>query len=78
MCMFASLRTYLRASIYVTVCVYIFARLHACVCLRAYECVRMCKRMCLSVRPYPCTCVFISAFVIMFANQMCACGCAHI
>ena len=31
MCIGASLRTYVRASMFLTVCVYICARLHACV-----------------------------------------------
>ena len=52
--------------------------MHVSAWLRACECVRMCKRMCLSVRAYACTCVFIGAFVDVCANQTCACGCAHI
>ena len=78
MCMFASLRTYLRASIFVTVCVYlrVYMRVRVSAWLRACECVRMCKCVCLSVRAYACTCAFIGAFVDVCANQTCACGCA--
>ena len=96
MCMFASLRTYRRASIFVTVCVYIYLRVYMQVLvsawLRACECVRMCKRMCLSVRAYACTCVFIGAFVdrvscvpikrvhagVRIYTCMCMCACVRV
>ena len=67
-------------------CACIFARLmRVSASLRAWECVRMCERMCLcvSARVHECTCacicacmcacacMFMSAFVGVCANQMC-------
>ena len=52
-------------------------RVRVSVCLRAWECVGMCERMCLSVRAYicacmcACACVFMSAFVGVCTDQIC-------
>ena len=55
-------------------------RVRVSVWLRAWECVLMCERMCLSVRAYicagrcACACVFVSAFVGVCTNQICVCA----
>ena len=45
--------------------------------VREFAYVPACEHICHSMRAYACTCVFMSAFVDVCANQMCACGCAH-
>ena len=60
------------------ICVRVYMRARVSAWLRACECVRMSKRMCLSVRAYACTCVFIGAFVDVCANQTCACVRVHV
>ena len=56
MCIGASLRTYVRASMFVTVCVYICAS-HACVCVFARV------GMCAYVRAYVFVCARVRASV---------------
>ena len=67
---------YVRASIFVTVCVYIFARLHACGCARGNVCVcaSVCDCLCVHISVRACVRghVFMSAFVGVCTNQICA------
>ena len=89
---------HVREFAYVPACEHICHRMHdlrvymhvrVSVWLRACECVRMCKRMCLSVRAYACTCVFMSAFVDVCAIKcvragvriytcVCTCPCVRV
>ena len=72
MCTCTSLRTYVHARMFVTVGVYIFARLHA------YACICMVARvgMCAHVRAYVvCVCVHVYIHVCTCAS-ICACMCA--
>ena len=72
MCTCTSLRAYVRAIMFVTVCVYIFARLHA------YACICMVERvgMCAYVRAYVVVCVRACVHACMCAC-ICACMCAY-
>ena len=65
MCTCTSLRTYVRASMFVTVCVCVVARLHA------YACICMVARvgMCAYVRAYLFVCVCVC---IVHACTLCA------